>query len=212
MHFKFEFMRELLAQGLENSMTYTEYMDLTKKLVLAESTTGETDPDRVNFTALNYKRALRLNKTIQIPEAEKAIFGRLQTKQIWLLITESWCGDAAQTLPVLNKLAEASENIELRVVLRDEHPELMDHFLTNGTRSIPKLIILTPNLEVMATWGPRSAAATQLVTDYKQQFGKIDAEFKTQLQIWYNKDKGVSIINELAAVVQEIEKQESVLS
>ena len=193
-------------------MTYSEYMDLMNKLVLTQSTTGESDQDRIDFTALNYKRSLRLNKTIQLTEAETAIFDGLQTKQVWLLITESWCGDAAQTLPVLNKIAEASENIELRVVLRDEHPELMDHFLTNGTRSIPKLIILTPELEVMATWGSRSAAATKLVTDYKEKFGKIDAEFKSQLQIWYNKDKGVSIINELAEVVQMQEKQESILS
>ncbi len=205
-------MREKLAQGLQDSLTYTEYMDLMNKLVLNQSTTGEIDQDRVDFTALNYKRSLRLNKTIQLSETETAIFDRLQTKQIWLLITESWCGDAAQTLPVLNKLAEASESIELRVVLRDEHPGLMDHFLTNGTRSIPKLIILNPDLEVMATWGPRTAAATKLVTDYKEKFGKIDAEFKTQLQIWYNKNKGVSIINELAAVVQNLEKEENVLS
>ena len=205
-------MREHLAQGLEDSMTYSEYMDLMNKLVLTQSTTGESDQDRIDFTALNYKRSLRLNKTIQLTEAETAIFDGLQTKQVWLLITESWCGDAAQTLPVLNKIAEASENIELRVVLRDEHPGLMDHFLTNGTRSIPKLIILNSDNEVMASWGPRTAAATKLVTDYKEKFGKIDAEFKSQLQIWYNKDKGASIIRELAEVVQVVEKQESVLS
>ncbi|MGB7784518.1 MAG: thioredoxin family protein [Salinimicrobium sp.] len=204
-------MREQLAQGLENSLTYQEYMDLMEDLVLAQSTTGEINKERVDFTALNYKRSRRLNKKLQLAESEVSIFNRLQTKQVWLLITESWCGDAAQTLPVLNKLAEASENIELRVVLRDEHPELMDHFLTNGTRSIPKLIILNPDLEVMTTWGPRTAAATKLVTDYKEKFGKIDAEFKTQLQMWYNKDKGESIINELATVVQDLEKQEEAL-
>ena len=205
-------MIEKLAQGLEGSMTYTEYMDLMNKLVLTESTTGEIDQDRVGFTALNYKRSLRLNKTIQLSEIETSIFKGVGIKQIWLLITESWCGDAAQTLPVLNKLAEASENIELRVVLRDEYPELMDHFLTNGTRSIPKLIIMNPHLEVMATWGPRTAAATKLVTDYKEKFGKIDAQFKTLLQIWYNKDKGKNIINELGVVVQQLEKQERILA
>ncbi len=204
-------MKEMLSRGLENSLSYPEYMDLMERLVLSGSTTGETDKDRVEFTALNHKRSLRLNKTIRLPEAETAIFNGLQTKQVWLLITESWCGDAAQTLPVLHKLAEASENIELRIIMRDEHPDLMDHFLTNGTRSIPKLIILNPELDVIATWGPRSAAATKLVTDYKEQFGKIDAVFKTQLQIWYNKDKGLSIIKELASVVQQLEKQESVL-
>lgn len=204
-------MREQLVYGLENSFRYQEYMDLMEDLVLSESTTGEINKDRVDFTALNHKRSQRLNKKIQLSELETTIFNGLKMKQTWLVITESWCGDAAQTLPVLNKIAEASENIELRIILRDEHPELMDNFLTNGTRSIPKLIILNADLEVITTWGPRTAAATKLVNDYKEKFGKIDAEFKTQLQIWYNKDKGMSMINELSELVQKINKQEEVL-
>lgn len=202
-------MREKLVYGLENSFRYQEYMDLMEDLVLSESTTGEINKDRVDFTALNHKRSQRLNKKIQLSELETAIFNGLKMKQTWLVITESWCGDAAQTLPVLNKIAEASENIELRIILRDEHPELMDNFLTNGTRSIPKLIILDSDHEVMTSWGPRTAAATKLVTDYKLKFGKIDAEFKTQLQKWYNTDKGVSIINELAEIVEEYKNREA---
>ena len=204
-------MREQLVYSLNNSFSFQEYMDLMEDLVLSESTTGEINKERIDFTALNYKRSQRLNKKLRLSELETSIFNGLKIKQTWVVITESWCGDAAQTLPVLNKLAEASENIELRVILRDEHPELMDNFLTNGTRSIPKLIILNSELDVMTTWGPRTAAATKLVTDYKEKFGKIDAEFKTQLQMWYNKDKGVSIINELAEIVGKVEKQEAVL-
>ncbi|MGB7843018.1 MAG: thioredoxin family protein [Salinimicrobium sp.] len=204
-------MREKLVYSLENSFGYQDYMDLMEDLVLSKSTTGEINQDRVDFTALNYKRSQRLNKKLQLTEAATYVFKKLRKKQTWVVITESWCGDAAQTLPVLHKLAEASENIDLRIILRDEHPELMDNFLTNGTRSIPKLVILNDDLEVMATWGPRSAAATKLVTDYKEKFGKIDAEFKAQLQVWYNKDKGVSIINELAEIVEKVEKEEAVL-
>jgi hypothetical protein len=204
-------MRKLIFDSLQNSFTYGEYMELMEDLVLTQSTTGEITPERVDFTALNYKRSQRLNKKIQLTEPQHSIFNGLKMKQTWLVITESWCGDAAQTLPVLNKMAEASGNIDLKVILRDEHPELMDNFLTNGTRSIPKMIILDPELEVMTTWGPRSAAATKLVTDYKEQFGKIDAEFKARLQLWYNKDKGLSIIEELSDVVREIEKGKSVV-
>lgn len=203
-------MRELLNHSLENSFSYQEYMELMEDLVNAKSTTGELNQDRIDFTSLNFKRSQRLNKKLLLSEAENSIFKELKKKQTWLVITESWCGDAAQTLPVLNKLAEASENIELRIILRDEHPEVMDNFLTNGTRSIPKMVILDADREVMTTWGPRSAAATQLVTDYKEQHGKIDAEFKAQLQLWYNKDKGVSIINELIEIVSTIEEQEEI--
>ncbi len=205
-------MRKQLLHSLENSFSYKEYMELMEDLVLNQSTTGEITKERVDFTALNYKRSQRLNKKLQLSELQTSIFDELQNKQTWMVITESWCGDAAQTLPVINKIAEASENIELRIVLRDEHPELMDNFLTNGTRSIPKLVIVDSDPEVIAVWGPRSAAATKLVTDYKAKFGKIDAEFKAQLQMWYNKDKGVNIINELAEIVQEFKSKEAVFS
>lgn len=202
-------MRKQLFYSLENSFNYQEYMDLMEDLVLSESTTGEINKDRVDFTALNYKRSMRLNKKLQLSESQTSTFNEVGMKQTWLVITESWCGDAAQTIPVLNKLAETSENIELRIILRDEHPELMDNFLTNGTRSIPKLIILDSDREVVTSWGPRTAAATKLVTDYKEKFGKIDAEFKTQLQKWYNTDKGVSIINELSEIIEKFKNQEA---
>lgn len=204
-------MREKLVSCLENSMNYGEFMDLMRDLVLSKSTTGEIDETRVKFTALNFTRSQRLNKKLQLSESEAAFFQELRMQQTWLVITESWCGDAAQTLPVLNKLAETSENIDLRVILRDEHPDLMDHFLTNGTRSIPKLILLNSDFDVMTSWGPRTAAATQLVTHYKEKFGKIDAEFKAQLQMWYNKDKGASVIKEITEVVRKVEEQERLL-
>lgn len=81
-------------------------MDLMEDLVLSESTTGEINKERVDFTALNYKRSPRVNKKLQLTELQDLVFNMLGTKQTWLVITESWCGDAAQTLPVLNKIAE----------------------------------------------------------------------------------------------------------
>ena len=75
--------------------------------------------------------------------------------------------------------------------------ELMNRFLTNGSQSIPKLIVLDDNNEVLGSWGPRSKKATKLVTDYKDQHGIIDTKFKEDLQLWYNKDKGREIMNDL---------------
>lgn len=204
-------MKEQLLNSLEHSLSFQEYMDLMEDLVRSESTTGDITKDRIDFTALNFKRSQRLNKKIQLAENIKPIFKDLHTKQTWIVITESWCGDAAQTLPILNKIAEVSDNIDLRIILRDEHIGLMDKFLTNGTRSIPKLILLNSDMEVLETWGPRTAAATKLVEDYKAEFGKIDAAFKAQLQMWYNKDKGLTTINELAQIVQRLESEEPAL-
>ena len=199
-------MKDLIKHSVEKSFDYPEYLELNERLAREGQTTGEATEDRINFTKLNYSRITRQNKKINLTAEQEAIFKDLGAAQTWLVFLESWCADGAQTIPVLNKIAEASEKISLKIILRDEHPELMDNFLTNGTRSIPKLIILDEDLEVMTTWGPRSAPATKMVTDYKKEFGKIDADFKTKLQVWYNKDRGTSIIKELAEIVQELEK------
>jgi len=103
---------------------------------------------------------------------------------------------------VINKLAELNEGIDLRIVSRDNHPELMDNFLTNNGRSIPKLIAYDQkNGEVVDTWGPRPSEATQMVNDYKEKHGSLDPEFKENLQVWYNKNKGVNISQDLAKLI-----------
>ncbi len=203
-------MKQIINKSLENSFSYPGYMELLEKLVKKDDTTGETTSERINFTKLNFNRIKRINKTLEFSYEEKEFFKNISTPQKWLVILESWCADGAQTIPVLNKITETSDKIDLRIVLRDENPELMDEFLTNGSRSIPKLIILNENREVIAHWGPRSAEATKMVEAYKQEFGKIDTAFKIQLQIWYNKDRGKSIIKELIEITRDIEKGKAI--
>lgn len=196
-------MKDLLKNSVKYSMSYSEYNLLFKQLVSEGRTTGETSEEKISYTKLNLSRSKRLDKTANISEIFQQQFKDICEKQIWLVITEPWCGDAAQTLPFLNKIAELSENIDLKIVLRDEHPELMDQFLTNGSKSIPKLIILNDQYEVLDHWGPRSQEATKLVTDYKAEHGQLDDTFKKQLQVWYNNDKGVSIVKEIFEVVKK---------
>ncbi|PVW15858.1 thioredoxin family protein [Marixanthomonas spongiae] len=204
-------MKEVLKNAIVSGMSYNEYNLLFKQLVSEGRTTGKpTDitpeewQEKVTYTKLNFSRSKRLDKTGFIPETFQQPFKETCENQTWLVISEPWCGDAAQTLPYLNKLASLSDKINLKVVLRDEHPELMDLFLTNGSRSIPKLIVLNDSPEVLAHWGPRSQAATKLVTDYKTEHGQLDDDFKKELQVWYNKEKGKSIISELAKIAKKL--------
>ncbi len=183
-------------------MNYSEYNLLFKQLAEEGRTTGEQTLEKINYTKLNFSRSKRLDKTAEIPNESIAAFENISEKQTWLVISEPWCGDAAQTLPFLNKIAQLSENIDLKIVLRDENPELMDHFLTNGSRSIPIVIMLDENLNVLQTFGPRSKAATKLVTDYKTHNAKIDDAFKEMLQIWYNNDKGYSLVNDILETIE----------
>ena len=195
-------MNQLIKDSISKGITYQAYSELIQRLVAEEKTTGdEQSLERVEFTRLNASRQKRLDKTIHLSEEDIKSFTETPLNQTWLVLTESWCGDAAQTIPILNKISEAVPGINLKIVLRDENTALMNAFLTSGTQSIPKLIIVDRDNTVIASWGSRSKAATQLVIDYKKEHGKIDETFKKDLQIWYNKDKGVAIINDLLEIV-----------
>ncbi|WP_109851328.1 thioredoxin family protein [Aquimarina sp. AU58] len=195
---------ELIKKSIAKGISYTAYVELMNRLVEEESTTGiEQVKQRIDFTKLNTSRIRRLDKTLVIPEPSKQVFRDMKEKQTWLVLIESWCADGAQTIPVLNKIAEASPAIDLKILLRDDNPEFMDLFLTNGTRSIPKLVIVDHNSNVLNTWGPRSQVATNMVLAYKKENGKIDDTFKKSLQVWYNKNKGEAIINDLVNIVED---------
>lgn len=195
-------MNELIKQSVNKAMDYAQYNLLFRQLAEEGRTTGEQDQEKIEYTKLNFSRSKRLDKTAKISEEAAEAMANISQGQTWLVITEPWCGDAAQTLPFLNKLAENSENVELKLVLRDENLELMDRFLTNGSRSIPMVIILDENLEVVQQWGPRSKAATKLVSDYKEEHGTIDDAFKEMIQVWYNNDKGTSLVGDFVETLK----------
>ncbi len=187
-------MKQLIAKILENAISYPEYRTLVHDLLSVGKSTGPIQSEALtNYSLLNDQRMKRLDKTIKISDETKAVFKSITEKQTWLVLTEGWCGDAAQNLPVIQKLAAENENIALKIVLRDEYLELMDLFLTNGGRSIPKVIVLDAQNNVQHTWGPRPTLATEMMTDYKAKNGSIDAQFKQDLQVWYNKNKGQSV-------------------
>ena len=196
--------KQIIQQSLLNSISYTTYRNLIEKYAQEGKTSGpEQEQERIHYTSLNEKRYKRLDKTIEIPE-EKAIFLKNFSKSVTLLaITESWCGDAAQILPVVNKIAELNPKLNLKLVFRDENEELMNLFLTNGGKAIPVIIFLDLENNVLAWWGSRPSKATKMVEDYKTRHGKLSAEFKEELQKWYNQDKGMNIIDDFIKILSD---------
>ena len=187
-------MKKIIKDSLKKTISYTDYRALVSNLLANGKSTGAEQSEALtNYSLLNDRRMKRLDKTIKISEETINEFKNVTQPQTWLVITEGWCGDAAQNLPVLNKIASVSEKIDLKVVLRDDNLELMDLFLTNGGRSIPKLIALDKDNNVLNSWGPRPTVATKMVSDFKEENGGLDAKFKQDLQVWYNKDKGQSV-------------------
>ncbi|MCH4551831.1 thioredoxin family protein [Aestuariibaculum lutulentum] len=200
-------MKSIIKDSLDRSMSYEAYRDLVKRLAEEHSTTGaEQTKDQADFTKLNERRMKRWDKTIRIPEVSQKRISKFKQDITWLVIAESWCGDAAHVLPVLNKIAEVNPHITYRVVLRDENPDLMDAFLSKGARSIPKVIIIDDNTgEVLSTYGPRPSEATTYVQRFIAKNGKLTPEFKEDLQHWYNSDKGLNIINDVTEILCGLE-------
>ena len=195
--------KTLIPNSLEKAISYSQYRSLIKSLITQEKSTGLVQSDDLlNYSMLNDKRMDRLDKKIVISEETQDSISSLKNNFTFLVIAEGWCGDAAQIMPILNKIAESSSKIELKIVLRDDNPELMDEFLTNGGKAIPKTIIVDSNNKVINSWGPRPSIATQMVQDYKEQNGGLDDEFKKDLQIWYNKDKGANTQEDLIKLLK----------
>lgn len=190
---------DLIQEALKKGISYTEYRDLVTNLAKNGKSTGPTQTEELaNFTKLNDRRMKRWDKMFKIDQTVAQTIDEVAKNHTWLVLTESWCGDAAIALPVMEKVAGLNSGIGLRLVMRDENEALMNRFLTNGGMSIPKLIAVdNATQKVVGTWGPRSQNATKLVEDHKAMYGAILPEFKEELQVWYNKDKGQSILKEL---------------
>ena len=196
---------ELLTSVINKSLSYSEYLQLTEDLLSQEKTTGPNQgADYVHYTNLNFHRMKRLDKTVEINAELKSLIAQIQTPQTWLVISEAWCGDAAQNVPLLQKLADLSSKIELKIILRDENLEVMDMYLTNGGRSIPKLIALeNETLNELYTWGPRPASIQNVMNELKAANVTEISEIVEKIQIAYNHDKSQSFQNEFVTLLTE---------
>ncbi|WP_405400638.1 thioredoxin family protein [Maribacter sp. Asnod2-G09] len=192
-------IEDLIKKGLASSYSYSAYRTLVSDLAEKGEATGPEQSEALSqYTQLNNSRMRRWDKTLKFSDEAVAKIKAVDQKISWLVLSESWCGDASPALPVMNKITEINPNISLSIILRDENLDIMNQFLTNGGMSIPKLIAIDEEESaVVATWGPRSMKATQLVEDYKAEHGKLTPEFKQDLQVFYNKDKGQSILEDL---------------
>ena len=202
--------KELVNSKLTEATSYEEYFNMLEELFAQGKTTGEDQSDSMlEYASLNLHRMKRINKTYKIDEETKNKFNQLNNNYIWLVITEGWCGDAAQILPILNRIASESSFIELKVVLRDQNLDLMDEFLTNGARSIPKLILINKDSgDIEGVWGPRPKENQDMVMEFKNNPSMSYTEFSKKVQLWYAKDKGKSIEKEICQLMRNCSEEQ----
>jgi hypothetical protein len=155
--------------------------------------------DYLNYVKLNFFRQQRWLKTGGVLPKLHLALKQLNAKQSWTVITEPWCGDSAHTIPFIHLLSHLNSLIEVDYQLRDTTPFLINSYLTNGTKSIPKLIIKEDG-QMIGVWGPRPIQC-QLLYD-QLMYDHVDHQSeKMTLQQWYNNDKGMSFQNELLIII-----------
>ncbi len=178
------------------------------------STTGfKNDADMLAYTADNLGRMYRWNETAQLIPEMQAFLSKMTQPMTWLTITEGWCGDSSQVVPVFNKIAEYQPLINLRIIYRDEHLDIMDAFLTDEGRSIPKLLVLDEEGNVLGTWGPRPMFLHEVVQSAKKDMASMSKEqrkahyaaIKALVHAQYAVDKTVSTQRELLALLESVQ-------
>lgn len=189
----------------DQGMDYQTYRALVDQLLLEGKATGDVTYD-LHYTKMNVQRMSRVDKTASLTEELTATIDQLKTSYKFLVITEGWCGDAAQIVPVFNKIATASlGKIDLKFVLRDKNLPLIDAHLTNGGRAIPVLIILNEEADqVLATWAPRPQVLQELLKEWRQETTEMTI-LAEKLHGWYAKDKTLSTQAELNEVLKGLE-------
>ncbi|MCA6074125.1 thioredoxin family protein [Fulvivirga sedimenti] len=194
-----EIWQRYLDQG-QNFHTYYEELVTLAKAVKA----GEMTHDKyAHYYPLNLQRMKRGVRQVVPSEEIIQLVDALDKKIYWIVLTAQWCGDAAQTLPLFHKIEQLNlDKIKLVMLERDEYPELMDRFLTNGGRAIPKLIQLNDSFKITATWGPRPHPAQELVIKLREN----NLPYAEELHTWYAVDRYKSLQTEVYELLKQHQK------
>lgn len=188
-----------VLKNISNVYSYTSFLEMCRSLLAEGKTTSNSDqPVYVHFAKLNLDKMLYWNQQDPIDEEMQKEISSLPA-QTWYVITEGWCGDSAHILPVLSQMVQCNDSIDLKIILRDTHPEAIEQYLTNGGKSIPKLIIEEAG-EEKAVWGPRPVECQKLYQELKNRQVKF-SELEARISEWYIADQGRSAIRELFQLI-----------
>ncbi len=195
----------ITAAQLQNSITYPEYIELTKSIIGNATPPAPYDDEKMlQYTKANLERMQRVSSNISMDQKLYNLLNSVTDKWIWVIITEPWCGDASQIVPALCAFAEVNENIETKLILRDSNLDLIDAYLTNGGRSIPKLICVNAGtLEEIGVWGPRPQEIQVMVDKFKSDTATSFGQKVRQIHQWYDDNKSAALQEEFIALLQD---------
>ncbi len=188
----------------KNGLSYSQYIELTKDII--------SNPDRpkiyqdekmLQYTKDNLGRMEKIATTLNIDSKLYNEMQQTKVKQIWVCITEPWCGDASQIVPGLFLIASCSPNVDFKILLRDSNAEVMDNYLTNGGKSIPKLVVLkADSLEEISNWGPRPASIQKIVEEKKNDTSMSFGDKVRMIHGWYEQNNSYDLQEEFITIVK----------
>lgn len=186
----------MLQQYIQKGVSLQQYKSDT-----IDTIENGQEHEKYEFYGLNHRRSERLRKKIVLSKEQLDLLENIPNEITLLIITEGWCGDAAQIIPIIEKMVENTPKLDAKVVYRDQSLDLMNAYLTNGGQSIPIVIgVNNRTEEEIFHWGPRPKFGMDLLQRMKS--GEIPKDqFYIDLQKAYNKDKGKSIFSELMASI-----------
>jgi hypothetical protein len=192
-----------------NSQEYKTYYNsgITPDAYYSSFKIAAENPERYDhgsYIPLNWQRVNRILKTFKPDTPQCKAIQQFNSKHYLIAITEFWCGDAAQIIPVLSSIFKNHPSSFLKLHFRDVHTALIDAHLTGSSRSIPKLIFLNSNFEFQAEWGPRPKPAIDLVTALKSN-AETAPHYAEHLHKWYAQDRQQSIVSEIYNIMQSID-------
>jgi hypothetical protein len=197
-------MKDFLLDGrIGRRLDFSGYLRLLERDARTPLTEkmDETRRSRLRNAPLNYQRTTRITRTYEVPDEPRRVLGSLRAPQLWMVLSEPWCGDSAQSLPILAKLAGCTPHITLRILLRDENPDIMDQYLTDGTRGIPKLVAFDEQGDELFQWGPRPRGAREEFLRAKAE-GIDRAQALERVHLWYGRDCGWAVQEEITALLR----------
>ncbi|MFQ5570255.1 MAG: thioredoxin family protein [Rhodothermales bacterium] len=195
---------DVLTTGRFHRATpYEDFVEQMRKTVEAgDEGLDERERKLFEYTKLNLHRTQRAHRTYKVSDELRALIRTITEPQRWLVLTEDWCGDSAQTIPYVAEMAALNPNIELRVLERDQNLDVMDRYLTDGKRSIPILLALDQHGKELFRWGPRPVEAAALVK-VGQEAGLEKDAINQRLHLWYGRNRGRAVEAELKALLAQ---------
>lgn len=188
-----------MQQYWAKAITFDEYMKIADQRY--NNPADDQEKEFAEYYELGLHRMERTLKTFKIDETQLENLKSKNFNGKILIISEPWCGDASSTVPAVSKFFEAAGN-EVKIFLRDSDTSLIDQFLTNGTQSIPIVLIMDNDFNVLNSWGPRPKHGLELLKKFKENpetYPKDD--FYNDLQLYYAKNRGKDAIEEILELI-----------